>query len=302
MPPTLDAPQDARERALLAALLDWQALMGIDACLHDGPVDSYALSAALPSVPALPSELPAPSAPMPLPTHRGPQASEAPRLSAPAGSARVRSDAADAVSEGRRLAQACATLEALRTAVEHFEGCPLKTTATTTVFGDGAADADVMFIGEAPGRDEDREGLPFVGVSGQMLDRMLSFIGLDRSKFYITNTLYWRPPGNRTPTDGEAEVCLPFLERQIALVSPKILVLVGNRALKTLLRTTQGITRLRGVWSDYAPPGGGAPIPTLPTFHPAYLLRNPAQKQLAWRDALSLKRKMDVLGIGQPPR
>ena len=154
-----------------------------------------------------------------------------------------------------------------------------------------------MFIGEAPGADEDRQGLPFVGVSGQMLDHMLGFIGLDRTRFYITNMLYWRPPGNRTPTDAEVATCLPFLSRHIRLVAPKVLVLVGGRSAKSLLQTSQGITKLRGRWSEVMLDGFDQPVPALPTLHPAYLLRNPAQKRFAWRDAMILRQRLDELSL-----
>ena len=154
-----------------------------------------------------------------------------------------------------------------------------------------------MMVGEAPGADEDRQGLPFVGVSGRMLDRMLGHVGLDRQSVYIANVLYWRPPGNRTPTDQEVAACLPFITRQIELVAPEILVLVGGKAASTLLGERQGITRLRGRWFTYSSPGLEAPVPALPTFHPAYLLRNPANKRLSWRDMISLKLRAVETGL-----
>lgn len=265
--------------ALLAAL-DWQVEMGADECIADDPIDRFAVKSAQPqSVSgATPPAAAAPARPKPA-------------ADAPLG-------AADAVADSRKIAAGCDSLDALRTALEAFDGCALKQTATNLVFGDGAEDADVMFVGEAPGRDEDIQGLPFVGASGQMLDRMLSFIGLDRTKFYITNTLYWRPPGNRTPSDAEIAICRPFLERHISLINPKVIVFVGGASAKAMLNTTQGITKIRGRWHDYSQDGWDAAIPALPTFHPAYLLRNSAHKKLAWRDAVQLRRKMDELGIG----
>ena len=184
------------------------------------------------------------------------------------------------------------TLEELRASLAAFDGCALKRTATNLVFADGNPEADVMVVGEAPGADEDRLGFPFVGVSGKLLDRMLSFIGLDRSSVYITNVLPWRPPGNRKPTQAEVAACLPFTKRHIELAKPKILVLTGGAAASTLLETTQTISRIRGRWHSYSSPGLQQPIEALPTYHPAYLLRTPGQKRQAWRDLLSIKIKL----------
>lgn len=277
----------------LVQALAWQLAMGADESVSDMPIDRYEWVAE--QLAARAAGRANPRAAMP---PAGQQMQESAASYRPGLSESAPLGTADAAAESRKLAAACNSLEELRKAVEGFEGCALKQTASNTVFGDGVENADIMFIGEAPGRDEDREGKPFVGVSGQMLDRMLSFIGLDRqTNFYITNTLYWWPPGNRTPTDGEVASCLPFLERQIELVDPKILVLVGNRSAKTFLSTTAGITRLRGKWSEYQTRNMAAAIPALPIFHPAYLLRNAEQKQLVWRDLLSLKRKMEETGL-----
>jgi uracil-DNA glycosylase len=188
------------------------------------------------------------------------------------------------------------SIEVLREELKAFEGCALKRTAMNLVFADGNPAAPVMLVGEAPGEDEDRQGLPFVGVSGKLLDRMLATIGLDRSNVYISNILFWRPPGNRSPTDAEIAACLPFAERHIALVQPKVLVLLGGVAAKSLLRTKEGITRLRGRWTDYTPHLGRAdtvPIRCLPIYHPAYLLRQPGTKRQAWADLLLLKRAVE---------
>ena len=154
-----------------------------------------------------------------------------------------------------------------------------------------------MIIGEAPGAQEDRQGKPFVGPAGQLLDLMLAAIGLDRSKVYITNLLFWRPPGNRNPTPAEIAVCLPFLERQVELIAPKLLLLTGGMSAKTLLNRSEGILRLRGRWDDYRHPRMAEPIPALPTLHPAYLLRQPAQKREAWRDLLSFVEAMERQGL-----
>lgn len=196
-------------------------------------------------------------------------------------------------------AVAAQTLPELREELMRFDGCPLKRTAMNLVFADGNPAASVMFVGEAPGEDEDRQGKPFVGVSGQFLDSMLKAVGLDRGTIYISNVLFWRPPGNRSPTDAELASCLPFAERHIAIVKPKILVPLGGVAAKSLLRTKDGIMRLRGRWTAYHPlPGSGLsePIPCLPIYHPAYLLRTPAAKRQAWQDILALVTKMADLG------
>lgn len=195
----------------------------------------------------------------------------------------------------RELAAGAATLEELRSRLEGFEGCNLKFTAKNTVFADGNAQAPVMLVGEAPGRDEDMEGLPFVGRSGQLLDRILAAIGLDRSGVYIANAIAWRPPGNRTPTPHETEICRPFIERQIELVNPRVLVTLGGSSAKLLLNTTEGILRLRGNWRRYETRSGVA-ISAMPTLHPAYLLRNPAHKKLAWRDFLEVKARLREIG------
>ncbi len=184
------------------------------------------------------------------------------------------------------------TVLELREELDRFEGCPLKQTALNTVFADGNPQAEIMLVGEAPGEDEDRQGRPFVGVSGKLLDQMLAAIGLDRTSVYISNILFWRPPGNRSPTDAEIAACLPFAERHIALVNPKALVLLGGVAAKSLLRTSEGITKMRGRWTGYTPHLGlqaEASFRCLPTLHPAYLLRQPAAKRQAWQDFLLLK-------------
>ncbi|MDE2030357.1 MAG: uracil-DNA glycosylase [Alphaproteobacteria bacterium] len=186
------------------------------------------------------------------------------------------------------------TLDELRDEVARFDGCPLRATAMNLVFSDGNPAAPIMLIGEAPGEEEDRQGKPFVGVSGKLLDQMMGAAGFDRTNTYISNILFWRPPGNRTPTDAEIASCVPFVERHIALIKPKILVLLGGVAAKTLLHTATGITRLRGKWTQYmGSPDSGieTPIPCLPIYHPAYLLRQASAKRQAWNDILSLKKR-----------
>ncbi|MGP9813433.1 uracil-DNA glycosylase [Rhodopseudomonas sp. NSM] len=187
-----------------------------------------------------------------------------------------------AIVSAREAAATAPTLEALRALMEQFDGCALRSTATRLVFADGNPQARLMLVGEAPGREEDIEGLPFVGRSGKLLDLMLAAIGLDRSQVYIANVIPWRPPGNRTPTPQETQICLPFIRRQIELVNPAILVTLGNPSTQTLLSTRDGIMRTRGRWFDYDT--GTRMIRALPTLHPAYLLRQPTYKRLAWQD------------------
>ena len=201
----------------------------------------------------------------------------------------------EAAQSARRLAAAAETVAALAALVAGFDGCGLKRTATNTVFADGNPAAPVMVIGEGPGADEDRIGRPFVGRAGQLLDRMLAAIQLDRESVHITNVVYWRPPGNRTPSTAEIAACHPFVLRHVALVHPKILVLAGGTAAGALLPGGQGITRLRGRWFDLEIPGLAAPVPTLPMFHPSFLLRSPERKREAWRDLLALRARLDEL-------
>ena len=197
------------------------------------------------------------------------------------------------VQQAHDLAQNAQTIDELRTVFESFEHCDLKKTATNFVFSDGNPKARVMVVGEAPGADEDRQGVPFVGVSGQLLDRAFATIGLDRKKMYISNIIPWRPPGNRPPTAQEIAMCLPFIERHIEFIDPEFLILAGGTAAKALLKTAEGIVKLRGKWQLYQTPGLEKPIQVLATFHPAYLLRSPGQKRFVWLDLLSLKHKIE---------
>ena len=200
----------------------------------------------------------------------------------------------EACRNARDLCSKAQTLEELRLVLDKFEGCSLKFSANSTVFGYGNPEAKIMFIGEAPGNDEDRIGRPFVGRSGQLLDKMLSAINLNRKDCFISNILPWRPPGNRTPTNGEVAVCLPFLQRQIEIVNPKILYLLGASAANALLQNNESISVLRGKNLEYKTTDGTV-IPALASYHPAYLLRTPAQKAKAWVDLLHLRRKLDIL-------
>jgi uracil-DNA glycosylase family 4 len=258
----------------LRALLEWQIAMGVDVALEETPQDRYASSAAQAA-----SRAPVPAAPVAAPARPGP--STAALLATPD----------ESVAAAREAAASAATLEELRAILERFEGCPLKATASRTVFADGTPGARLMLVGEAPGADEDRIGRPFVGRSGQLLDRMLGAIGLDRTRVYIANTVPWRPPGNRTPTPQETETCLPFLRRQIELAGPEVLVALGGAAAQSLFRAKDGILKLRGRWLEHEV--GGRRVKAMATLHPAYLLRSPAQKKLAWRDLKAIRRALD---------
>ena len=257
------------------AALNFYIDAGVDEVIGTEPHDRFAESRAA----AVPP--PAPSPP--------PGRPATPAVPAPARAV------TEAETSAKALAAGAGDLSALRAAMEGFDLCPLKKTAANTVFGDGNPAADIMLVGEAPGADEDRRGLPFVGVSGQLPDRMLASIGLNRETAYITNMLAWRPPGNRKPTAEETAMCLPFIRRHIELVGPRVLVFVGGTAAATLLDSRDGITRLRGRWFDY--PAGAenadTAIAAMPIFHPAYLLRQPALKRLAWIDLLAIKARLE---------
>jgi uracil-DNA glycosylase family 4 len=204
----------------------------------------------------------------------------------------------DAIGGAMQAAAAATSLAELQAALESFDGCALKRTATNTVFADGVAAGRVMLIGEAPGRDEDRIGKPFVGRAGQLLDKMLASIGLDRkTNAYITNVINWRPPDNRDPTPEEAASCLPFLRRHIELADPAVIILLGAVAARHVVGVTDGIMKLRGRWMEYRV--GDHMVPLMPTLHPAYLLRQPAHKKLAWRDLQAVRDKIQTLGLSE---
>ncbi|MHA6685192.1 uracil-DNA glycosylase [Mesorhizobium sp. A556] len=273
-------------RSALRELLAFYADAGVDEPLNEEPVNRLAKPAAQQPRPAA-TALPA----LAEPVQRAAPAREAPEQ--PPRPSPAQASVPDEAQAGlaRELAAAAATLDELREAVAGFDGCNLKFTAKNTVFADGNPQARLMLVGEAPGRDEDIEGRPFVGRSGQLLDRMLAAIGLDRTSVYIANVIPWRPPGNRTPTPHETQICRPFIERQIELVNPQVLVHLGGASAKTLLDTNEGILRLRGNWRSYTM-ASGAIIPAMPTLHPAYLLRTPNHKKLAWRDFLEVKARL----------
>jgi len=251
----------------MPALLQWYITAGADEAIDAEPRNRF--------TPPSEGEIP--------PDHAAPRPVAPKQAAAPVNAP---------TEDTRALAAGCANFAELRAAIAAFDGCALKRTATNTVVGDGDEAAALMVIGEAPGAEEDRQGLPFVGPAGQLLDRMLAAIGLERTAVYITNILPWRPPGNRSPTVEEITLCQPFVERQIALVQPRVLMLVGGISAKALLERREGITRLRGTWRNITPPGLAEPVATMATFHPAYLLRQPAAKREVWRDLLAIQEKL----------
>jgi uracil-DNA glycosylase family 4 len=279
----MEPAQDLRE------LLAWYVEAGADEAIGEVPVNRY--------------RAPDPvDRPTPTPTPTQPQASipsPPDSFSSPPALSPSLTSTNNVMKSASELAAAANDLAALAEALASFDGCALRDTATNLVFADGNADSQVMIIGEAPGADEDRQGRPFVGMDGQLLDRMLASIGLDRSSSYISNILPWRPPGNRKPTPNEVTVCLPFLRRHIELINPKILVLVGGTSAQALLGVAHGIPRLRGRWHDYTgverASEKASPIPAMPIFHPAYLLRKPGMKREAWRDLRKIRRRLDDL-------
>jgi uracil-DNA glycosylase len=263
-----------------AALLQFYADAGVDEAMGDIPVDRTKLTDKVALFPS-PAQAARPAA---LPVM-------APAADAPLGTI-------ESLGDARQLAAAAKSIDELKSALDGFQGLSLKRTATQMVFADGNPQARVMLVGEAPGADEDRLGRPFVGLSGQLLDRMLASIGLSRdSNIYISNVINWRPPGNRSPSEAEIALSLPFIQRHIELVNPAILIFAGGVAAKALMQTSQGITRLRGKWAEHRSDGLEKPVPTLPIFHPAYLLRSPQEKRLAWADLLKLQSRLKELEI-----
>ena len=263
-------------------LLRWHLDAGVDETIAAKPVNRFESLAAEP-------------APQPVPQQPGFAEAPSPSISpspSPAP-ATVSENGNEDVTAAVHLAPAAETVSDLRQALESFDGCVLKKTATNLVFTDGNAEARILFIGEGPGAEEDRQGTPFVGPSGKLLDKMMASIGLDRTQALISNTVFWRPPGNRTPTAHEIAVCMPFVERLIELVDPKILVALGGPAAKSLLAQTAGVGKLRGKWFPYSTPGLARPIEATALYHPAYLLRSPGQKRATWSDWLGIKRKLE---------
>lgn len=274
-------------------LLDFYVAAGIDCMIDDEAVDRYELSNRAQPVATLASgNAPAGAQIGQLPASAGGVSSATTgfggRIAAPEA---IPLDQTPEVQSARHIAAQCDTLDALKEALDGFTACPLKQTAKNLVFGDGNPQAKLMLIGDVPGRDEDLQGLPFVGNVGELLDRMLAAIGLDRTTTYLANLLPWRPPGNRTPTEAELAMCQPFIARHIELISPEYIVFLGGVSAKQLLDVSQSIMRLRGKWTTYTV--GDTEIPALPTLHPGYLLRQPSHKRLAWRDLLLLQEKLE---------
>jgi uracil-DNA glycosylase len=291
------------DTAELAALLYFYADSGVDDLCEDAAIDRFEQSAKIlqsrsrsqpqpdAAAPTASGRISAAAKPSPASMGDGRKSTAPAPVTAAPQASQLTIPGAAAFEDARALAASANTIAELRAALEGFTGCNLRHSAKTLVFADGNPDADVMFIGEAPGREEDLQGMPFVGRAGQLLDRMLAAIGLSRETAYITNMIPWRPPGNRTPAAHEIELCRPFIERHIALAGPRIVVMLGNVASKSLLDTDKGILSLRGTWMSCK--SGDTEIPAMPTLHPAYLLRNPAQKRLAWADFLSLRERIE---------
>lgn len=302
----MDASATDMSPEALAALLHFYAESGVSELCQDAAIDRFGQSAQIlqsrsrsqqqpdAGSPAAAGQTPA-AKPSLATVGEGRKSAPQPVAAAPQAS-QLTIPGATAFEDARALAARANSIDELRAALDGFTGCNLRHSAKTLVFADGNPEADVMFIGEAPGREEDLQGMPFVGRAGQLLDRMLAAIGLSRESAYITNMIPWRPPGNRTPAAHEIELCRPFIERHIALAEPKIVVMLGNIASKSLLDTDKGILSLRGTWMDCKI--GETLTPALPTLHPAYLLRNPAQKRLAWADFLSLQDRLEQLKDG----
>jgi DNA polymerase len=261
-------------------LLAFYAELGVDALLQETPVNRFEEQTAASTT------RPAPPMRAPLNTAMQPPAARAIPAVAPPPAPDAAAMAARAAAIGAK------TLDELREILRAFDGCALKNTAKQMVFADGNPQAKIMFVGEAPGREEDIEGLPFVGRSGKLLDQMMKTIGLDRTKAYIANIIPWRPPGNRDPTPQESVICLPFIARQIELVNPDVLVCLGKPSSQTLLNLKDGILKTRGRWYPYM--AGPRQIRAMVTLHPAYLLRQPIQKRLAWHDFLMIKKELDA--------
>lgn len=289
---------EADIRVLAATLLDWYREMGVDTAVADQPVNWLEHGATPPGASfRLPEQVNSGEAPearapeikaRPAPAAR-PSAAPEPRADPRPGFATKPPDAAEMAA--RTAARKAENLEELEAALAAFDGCGLKATAKNLCFYRGAPHARLMIIGEAPGREEDLEGKPFVGRAGQLLDKMLAAIGLKEADVHITNVVYWRPPGNRTPTPQESQVCRPFLERQMELVNPEVVLLLGGAAAKEVLGITEGIMRVRGKWREIEI--GGRPVRTMATLHPAYLLRTPAAKRQAWRDLLAVQAALE---------
>jgi uracil-DNA glycosylase len=263
-----------------ATLLRWYLEAGVDEAILENPVDRYRANATAQETRRSPQAVP------------GAAAAARPPPPTPTARTAGRTDSGRAVESAFAVAQRASSLDELRAALASFAECPLSKTATNLVFGDGCTTARMVLIGEAPGAEEDRQGIPFVGPSGRLLDRMLASIDLTRTEVFISNTIFWRPPGNRSPTSSEVATCMPFVERMLELIDPEILVALGGPAANALLGQAESVGRLRGRWFSFQTPRMARPVPATAIFHPAYLLRSPAQKRLAWRDLLAIKKRI----------
>jgi uracil-DNA glycosylase len=285
MPPS--SPQNARDN------LAFHRDAGVDIALEDAPIDRFAESVSQSQQSRRETAARDPE-PRPSQNRSSDAGSQVPGFALGRDDGQKNSAAPvppdTAALAAREAAKSAKTLDELRDSLSRFDGCALKNTAKNLVFADGNPKARVMFVGEAPGADEDREGLPFVGRSGKLLDRMMAAIGLDRTSAYIANIVPWRPPGNRTPTPQESAICLPFIQRQIELADPDILICLGKPSMQTLLGINEGIKASRGRWREFDT--GKRIIKAMATFHPAYLLRTPAEKKFVWRDMLALKKAL----------
>ena len=283
--------QAAMERDQALAMLEWQAAMGVDEATGAEALGLYEVSR---------RHVEAKTSPRPAATASATTPSRAPAITQP-----TRPEArpmgglggAEAAARARAEAAEAKDMAALRAALERFDALSITQTATNLVFGDGNPQAPILVLGEAPGAEEDRVGRPFVGASGQLWDRMMGTIGLTREHYFISNILYWRPPGNRTPSDAEVAACLPFVWRMVELMRPRVVLLLGKAPAGAILDTTESISRMRGRWRTLERPGLDPAPDALATFHPAYLLRTPTQKKYAWRDLLALKMRLASLGL-----
>ncbi|NQU57814.1 MAG: uracil-DNA glycosylase [Rhodospirillales bacterium] len=263
-----------RENLSTAEILRWQLDAGVDETIGNMPINHFA-QAPQPAVEVMPST--------PL------------KRAAAAKPSQASASAEKTLHDACASAASANSLEELKAALNDFDGCALKKTATNLVFGDGNPKAKIVLIGEGPGAEEDRQGVPFVGPGGQLLDKMLASIGLDRDAVYISNTVFWRPPGNRTPTSAETALCLPFIERLMELIDPEILITLGGPAAKAMLAETAGVGRLRGKWYEYSTPKLSRPIQATVLFHPDSLISSPGQKRETWSDLLMIRDRIDSL-------
>lgn len=272
-----------------AEVIRWHLDAGVDEAIAEMPQNRFnAPQVSAPVAPVAPVASKASQPAKATPAPAAPMASAEPVAKPPPGFDQ-------ALKTAVKVAGAAKTLDELKLALDEFDGCGLKKTATNIVFGSGNPDAKLVLMGDAPGGEEDRQGVPFAGVSGQLLDKMLASIGLKRDEIYISNTVFWRPPGNRSPNAGEISICQPFVERMVELIDPEILITVGGPATHSLLAQQGSISRLRGNWFSYETPRMSRPIQATAIYHPEYLLKSPAMKRPTWHDLLEIRKKFDAI-------